>query len=156
MDNFKQFQELFSSINFDPVITVGIIVIIAIFIIECVLLNNGYINTRSSKKRVEKAQKLNHIIKAKRISYWDDYKTSDDRLNSYYHAKYEYTINNKNKKYRYLSKKHPPLILNLYYLHNPNRVFHYEEKTSVFAILFYIIPIALGIIVMKLLGFNPQ
>ena len=156
MDSFKQFQELISNINIDPIIMIGVIVIIATFIIECVLLNKGYINTKSSKKKIEQATKLNHIIKAKRISYFDDYQTADDMTNSYYHAKYEYTINNKKKKYRYLSKKHPPLILNLYYLHNPNRVFHHEEKTSIFSILFYIIPFALGIIVMKLLGFNPQ
>lgn len=156
MDSFEQFEQLMSSINFDPTIVIGVIVIIATFIIECVLLNKGYINTKSSKKKIEQATKQNHIIKAKRISYYDDYQTADDMINSYYHAKYEYTINNKKKKYRYLSKKHPPLILNLYYLHNPNRVFHYEEKTSVFAILFYIVPFALGIIVMKLLGFNPQ
>ena len=156
MDNFEQFRQLISGINFDATIVIGVIVIIATFIIECVLLNKSYINIKSSKKKIEQATKLNHIIKAKRISYYDDYQTADDMTNSYYHAKYEYTINSKKKKYRYLSKKHPPLILNLYYLHNPNRVFHYEEKTSVFAILFYIIPFALGIIVMKLLGFNPQ
>ena len=46
--------------------------------------------------------------------------------------------------------------LNLYYINNPNKVFHYEEKRSVFSILFYIIPFALGIIVIKLLGFNLQ
>lgn len=156
MDSFKQFQELISSINFDPAITIGIIVIVITFVIECILLSKGYINTKSSKKKLERAIKLNHVIKAKRISYWDDYQTADEMTNSYYHAKYEYTINNKKKKYRYLSKKHPPLILNLYYINNPNKVFHCEEKRSVFAILFYIIPFVLGIIVIKLLGFNPQ
>ena len=67
--------------------------------------NKSYINIKSSKKKIEQATKLNHIIKAKRISYYDDYQTADDMTNSYYHAKYEYTINNKKKKYRYLSKK---------------------------------------------------
>lgn len=151
MDSFKQFQELISNINFDPAIAIGVIVIIVTFVIECILLNKGLINTKSSKKKLERATKLNHIIKAKRISYWDDYKTADEMTNSYYHAKYEYTINNKKRKYRYLSRKHPPLILNLYYINNPSRVFHYEEKTSVFSILFYIIPFALGIIVINLL-----
>lgn len=151
MDSFKQFQELISNINIDPVIAIGVIVVIATFVMECILLNKGYINLNNSKKKIERATKLNHIIKAKRISYWDDYKTADEMTNSYYHAKYEYTINNKTKKYRYLSRKHPPVILNLYYVTNPNKVFHYEEKTSVFSILFYVIPFALGILVINLL-----
>ena len=82
MDSFKQFQELISSINFDSAITIGIIVIVITFVIECILLSKGYINTKSSKKKLERARKLNHIIKAKRISYWDDYQTADEMTNS--------------------------------------------------------------------------
>lgn len=151
MDSFKQFEELIKSINIDPIIMIGVIIIIVTFVIECILLSKGYLNLSSNKKRMEKAVKLNHQIKAQRISYYDDYKDVSEMNNSWYHAKYEYTINNKKRKYRYLSKKHPPLILTLYYINNPKRVFHYEEKTSIFAILFYIIPFALGILVINLL-----
>ena len=53
MDNFEQFRQLMSGINFDPTIVIGVIVIIATFIIECVLLNKGNINIKSSN--------INHI-----------------------------------------------------------------------------------------------
>ena len=55
MDNFEQFRQLMSGINFDATIVIGVIVIIATFIIECVLLNKSYINIKSSKK-VDPAQ----------------------------------------------------------------------------------------------------
>lgn len=157
MDSFEQFKNLISSINIDPVIAVGVLVIITTFVIECILLSKGYFKI-NDKKRMEKAIARNHTIKATRVSYWDDYVPGEGaQVNSWYHAKYEYTINNKKKTYRYLSKKMPPMILTLYYISNPNKVFHYEEKkSSILYLLMYIIPFALGIIVMKLLGFNPQ
>lgn len=151
MDSFKQFQELISNINIDPIIMIGVIVIIATFILEFILISKGYLNFSNNKKRMEKALKLNHQIKAQRISYYDD-DTTGTQVDSWYHAKYEYTINNKKKQYRYLSRKHPPLVLTLYYISNPNKVFHYEEKkSSILDLLIYIIPFALGILVINLL-----
>ncbi|MBQ2946331.1 MAG: hypothetical protein IJY25_03780 [Bacilli bacterium] len=151
MDSFKQFQELISNINIDPVIAIGVIVIIATFIIEFVLVSKGYLNFGNSKKKLDKAVKLNHQIKAKRISYYDDDVTGT-QVDSWYHAKYEYTLNNKKKIYRYLSRKQPPLILNLYYVNNPRKVFHYEDKkSSILDLLIYIIPFALGILIINLL-----
>ena len=156
MNSFKQFEELLLNIEFEPKMILVVGVIIAAYVIECILLSKGYINTKHSNKKVEKAKKMNHIIKSKRISYWNDYTSTDDSTTSYYHAKYEYTVNNKKKKYSYLSKMFPPLTLELYYIHNPNRAFHNEEKTSIFVVLIYIIPFILGIIVMKLLGVQLQ
>lgn len=104
MDSFKQFEELISSINIDPIIMIGVIIIIVTFVIECILLSKGYLNLSSNKKRMEKAIKLNHQIKARRISYYDDYKDVSEMNNSWYHAKYEYNINNKKRKYSYLSE----------------------------------------------------
>lgn len=153
MDSFKQFQELISNINIEPAILIGVIVIIFTFILEIILISKGYLNFNNNK-RVEKAIKLGHQIKAKRISHYDDDLTGT-KVDSWYHAKYEYTINEKTKKYRYLSRKHPPLILTLYYLKNPNKVFHNEDKkSSILDLLIYIIPFALGVLVMKLLGYN--
>lgn len=71
MDSFKQFEELIKSINIDPIIMIGVIVIIVTFVIECILLSKGYLNLSSNKKRMEKAVKLNHQIKAQRISYYE-------------------------------------------------------------------------------------
>lgn len=154
MDSFKQFQELMSSIKIDPAILIGVLVIISTFVLEIILISKGYFNFNNNKKRMEKAIKLNHQIKAKRITHYDDDYTGT-QVDSWYHAKYEYTINGKTKTYRYLSRKHPPTILTLYYLKNINKVFHYEEKkSSILDLLIYIIPFVLGIIVMKLLGFN--
>ena len=63
-------------------ITVGIIVIIAIFIIECVLLNNGYINTRSSKKRVEK-EKAKVEVKVEYVNPYEDIIKELDQIDLY-------------------------------------------------------------------------
>lgn len=152
MDSFKQFEELIKSINIDPIIMIGVIIIIGTFVIECILINKGYFKSNGRKKRMEKAIKLNHVIHARRISKWDDYYPYENSpVDSWCYAKYEYELNGKKKQYRYMSRSLPPFQLDLYYINNPKRVFHYEEKTSIFAILFYIIPFALGILVINLL-----
>lgn len=154
MESFDRFKNIMSSINFELPVVFGVITIIMTFIIEIVLLKKGYFKFDTKKNKMEKAIKLNHVVQAYRISKYDDDLTGFD-VNSWYHAKYKYKINDKEYTYKYLSKKNPPMTLDLYYINNYNKVFHYEEKkSSVFSIIFYIIPVVLGIIVMNLLGYK--
>ncbi len=69
----------------------GIAVMIALFVIEVKW-------TRShtpSNKRVEKALHLGHVVEAKRVKFWDDAITPDERTTSWYHATYAYEVSGK-------------------------------------------------------------
>ena len=151
MNVFEEFSKMMSQIHIEPAVLAGVITIILTFIIEFVLVHKGYLNFNGNKKKVQKAEKLNHIIKATRISKWDDDYTGT-QVDAWYHAKYEYVVNDKKRIYRYLSRKNPPLFLNLYYINNPYRVFHDEDKkSSLWDILIIIIPFALGVLIINLL-----
>ena len=154
MDSFERFKNLISQIDIDPKIAIMVISVILIFVFEIILLKKGIINDRKNNgKKVEKAKKLNHIVKAKRVEIWDDWHQTRSIPDSHWHAKYIYTVNSKEYVYRYLGKSHPPYELTLYYINNPKRIFSYEEKQSpIFNLIFYILPILVGYIVINLLG----
>lgn len=156
MDSFERFKQLMSSINFDPAVVVGVVAFILTFIIEGILIHKGYFKSNGRKKRMEKAIKLNHVIHARRISKWDDYISGQKTpYDTWCYAKYEYELNGKKKQYRYMSRLLPPFQLDLYYLNNPNKVFHYEEKkSSILDVFIFIIPFAVAGLVMYLLGFR--
>ena len=153
MDSFEQFKNLISQINIEPKIAIMVISVILTFVFEIILLKKGIINSgKNNSKKVEKAKKLNHIVKAKRVNIWDD-GYPNNSVNYYWHAKYVYNINSKEYVYRYLGKSHPPYELTLYYINNPKRTFCYEEKqSSIFNLIFYVLPIIVGYIVINLLG----
>ena len=153
MDSFERFKNLISQIDIDPKIAIMVVSVILIFVFEIILLKKGIINDRKNNgKKVEKAKRLNHIVKAKRVNVWDD-GYPNNSVNSYWHAKYVYNINSKEYVYRYLGKSHPPYELTLYYINNPKRTFFYEEKqSSIFNLIFYLLPIIVGYIVITLLG----
>ena len=127
----------------------GIAVMIILFVIEVKW-------TRShtpSNKRVEKAIQLGHVVEAKRVKFWDDAITPDEQSTSWYHAAYAYEVSGKQYTYKYLEHKYPPMVIKLYYMNTPRKVFRGEKKPSAISkILFFIIPIAAGIGVMYLLG----
>lgn len=153
MDAFEDFRNLISSINIEFSYVICILIIISVFIIEIILIKKGILNFKNNKKRMEKAIKLNHIVKAHRTSYFDD-DTSGHDVHSWYHAKYNYIVNGKTKTYKYLSKNFPSYEITLYYVDNPNRLFHYEDKTSALAILIYIIPFIVAAILMEFFGIS--
>lgn len=154
-NNFIEFSQRYYDFisNIDYRILIGVIVLISTYAIELFLMNKGILSFKNNKRKMEKAVKLNHIIKAKRVSYYDDdpYKRHKD---SYFHAKYEYEFNGKKMKYWYLGKIVPPYVITLYYINNPKKAFHYEEKDSPLIILTLIIPIIIAYCVMKILGYN--
>ena len=151
MDAFEKFKNLISNINIEPSHVICILIVALVFVIEIILIKKGILNFNPNKRKMQKAIQLNHIIKARRVSFYDDDTTGYD-VHSWYHAKYEYILNGKNKIYKYLSKKHPPLEITWYYTNNPKKIFHYEDKTSPLFILIYIIPFVITAIIMNLLG----
>ncbi len=127
----------------------GIVVMIVLFVIEVKW-------TRSHtprNKRVEKAIHLGHVVEAKRVKFWDDAITPDQQPTSWYHATYAYEVSGKQYTYKYLEHEYPPMVIKLYYMNSPRKAFRGEKKPGAISkILFFILPIAVGIGVMYLLG----
>ncbi len=138
-------EEFFTSVfNFN--VMCGVIAAIIVFIIEIKLMKK---KTKKNKK-VEKAKSLGHIVKGKRIKYWAD---DPHSVNSWYHATYTYEVDGKEYKYKYMNKVVPPFDVTLYYINSPRKTFTaYEYKQNYSLILYYIIPIAVAIIVINCLG----
>ena len=153
METFEEFKNLFSGVNIEPahILVVGIVV--AVFVLEMILVHKGILRFDAGVKRRDQAIAAGHVVKAKRIRYHDD-KEHGYETNFHYYAKYEYVIEGNKHTYRYFSTQFPPFELTLYYLSNPRRPFHYEEKTSIFFILLYVIPFAVGVLVVKVFGIN--
>lgn len=96
---------------------------------------------------------LGHVVTAKRLKYWDDGVTPDERTTSHYHATYTYEVAGKQYQYKYLERAVPPVQIQLYYLDDPGRAFRGKEKRSGSAQVFFLLfPIAVGVAVMLLLG----
>lgn len=155
MDKFEQFEKLISQINLEPKIALMVISVILTFVFEIILLKKGIINDRKNNgKKVKKAKRLNHIVKARRVDkyfHWDVGSKIDPY--AFWSAKYVYTINSKEYIYKYFRRGHPPYELTLYYINNPKRTFFYEEKQSaIFNLIFYVLPIIVGYVVITLLG----
>ncbi len=149
MEELVKLIEEFATSVFSFRAFVGIVVMIVLFVIEVKW-------TRSHtprNKRVEKALKLGHVVEAKRVKFWDDAITPDERSTSWYHATYAYEASDKQYTYKYLEHEYPPMVIKLYYRNNPRKVFREEKKPGAISkILFLIIPIMAGVGVMYLLG----
>ena len=92
-------------------------------------------------------------LTAKRVSYWDDGVTPDEKTTSWYHATYAYEVAEKQYQYKYLARAFPPVQIKLYYLGSPGRAFCSNEKRSALSQIFLLLfPIAAGVVVMHLLG----
>lgn len=153
MEAFEEFKNLFSGITIEPshILIVGIMV--AVFVFEMILVYKGVLRFEAGVKRRDKAIASGHVLKAKRIRYHDD-KEHGYETNSRYYAKYEYTVEGTPRIYRYCSRQYPPVTLTLYYIRNPRRAFHYEKGTSLSALLLYIIPVAIAVLVVKVFGLH--
>ncbi len=104
-------------------------------------------------KKVEEALKLGHVIEAKRVHFWDDGVTPDERSTSWYHATYTYNVSGDQYQYKYLERVYPPMVIKLYYLNNPRKAFRSAKRRSgISQILFLMLPIVVGVGVAYLLG----
>ena len=113
---------------------IGIAVMIILFILEVRWTRSHPPRSR----RKERAVALGHVVTARRVSYWDDGVTPDEKTTSWYHATYAYEV--AEKQYHY-------------YLGSPGRAFCSNEKRSALSQIFLLLfPIAAGVVVMHLLG----
>lgn len=149
LSEFTALMEEFGTSVLQPSAVIGIAVTVILFILE-VRWSHAH---PPRSRRVEKAMALGHVVTAKRIKYWNDGITSDEKISSHYHATYAYEVAGKPYQYKYLERAVPPVQIQLYYLDDPGRAFRGKEKRSGFAQVFFLLfPIAAGVAVMLLLG----
>ena len=142
-------MEEFGTSVLQPSAVVGIAITVILFILE-VRWSHAH---PPHSRRVEKAMALGHVVTAKRLKYWDDGVTPDERTTSHYHATYAYEVAGKQYQYKYLERAVPPVQIQLYYLDNPGRAFRGKEKRSGSAQVFFLLfPILVGAATAYLLG----
>ena len=149
MAEFLDLLNRFMTEVFDVKVFLGIAAAIIVFIIEIRFTKKLKLRNR----RVEKAIRLGHIVKAKKVKAWKDDVTGYD-VHGWFHGTYSYEVDKKSYKYRYMSKVSPPFELTLYYINNPRNTFRNENKTKErsLALLGLLLPIAAGILVVFFLG----
>ena len=141
LSEFAALMEEFGTSVLQPSAVIGIAVIVILFILE---IRWSHAHPPHSK-RVEKAVALGHVVTAKRIKYWDDSVTPDEKTTSHYHATYAYEVAGKQYQYKYLERAVPPVQIQLYYLDDPGRAFRGKEKRSGLAQVFFLLfPILVG------------
>ena len=131
MDTMTEFVEMMrefatSVFNFNAFI--GIVVMIVVFVMEIKWTRSH----TQSNKQVEKAVHLGHVVEAKRVKFWDDGITPDEQPTSWYHATYTYNISGKQYQYKYLEHAYPPMVIKLYYIDNPRKVFRGEKSRALY------------------------
>lgn len=146
---FKEMLKEFSDIMSFNVL-LGIAVMVVLIIAEIKFIRNKGIKNKRQERRLEKAKSLGHAVTAIRLEQWKD--TPVDP-NSWVHATYAYEVNGKYYKYRFMEREAAPRTITLYYINNPHKTFRGTVEDSVFLmLLFYILPVAAGILTISLLG----
>lgn len=112
----------------DPVNWVKWVIVYAVLIIGYIVMFPIYKKVSyfiSYRRKRDIAMSRNHVIQAKRIKSYVSIEDSDYSC----HGTYTYIVDGKEKKYRALFKntRHAPVILYLYYVDNPKKVFAYDE-----------------------------
>ncbi|HIZ55036.1 MAG TPA: hypothetical protein H9671_02390 [Firmicutes bacterium] len=149
ISEFAALMEEFGTTVLQLNAVIGIAVMIVIFVLEVRWTRSHPPHSR----RMERASALGHVVTARRIKYWDDGITPDEKTTSWYHATYAYEVSGKQYRYKYLERAVPPIQIKLYYLDNPGRAFRGKEKRSALSQIFLLLfPIAAGVAVMLLLG----
>lgn len=136
-------------LSYDPIIWVSVLIAIAVFIVEIVLYKKNIIFS-SDERRIQKAKDKGNVISATQVKcrYYD--KNSGARN---YVTTYEYEFHGLQKKKVVTSNNKPPLRISLFY--EKNKVFsEFDTGSSPLKISMYIIPIVIGIFVMKIMGFE--
>ena len=140
----------------DPALWAGIFTAIAIFVVELILIKKQLIFA-GDEKRIDRARRAGHIIPATLIKCrYEDKDSSGKTANRKYIATYEYSAFGEVRTVRIVTVgTKPPYSISLYYDSDPGKVFsEYDIKPNPLVFLVYLIPIAMGVAVMKLLGFS--
>ena len=132
-----------------PGAVIGLAITVVLFILE-VRWSRAH---PPRSRRAEKAKALGHVVTARRVKYWDDGVSPDEKTTSQYHATYAYEVSGKQYQYNYLERAVPPVQIQRYYLDHPDRAFRGAAKRSpllqIFLLLF---PILVGAAAAYLLG----
>lgn len=134
----------------------GVLGAIIVFIIEIILCNKKVLFANSDKK-INEARKKGHVITGNLVKCTYKDRNSDTKVTDrIYSAKYKYTVSDTEYYYWTTSiSVKLPYTISLYYINNPQKTFSKADiKPNPFQILLYIIPIAVAIIIMKLMGYN--
>ena len=147
---FKEMLKEFSDIMSFNVL-LGIVVMVVLIIAEIKFIRNKGVKNKRQERRLEKAKSLGHAVTAIRLEQWNDTPRVDP--NSWVHATYAYEVSGKCYKYHFMEREAAPRTITLYYINNPRKTFRGKVKDSVFLmLLFYILPMAAGILTILLLG----
>jgi hypothetical protein len=131
----------------------GIIAAIAVFIMEIVIAHKNA-GKKPQNRKVEKAKRLGHVARGKLLRSWDEDPRRLD-IKSFYNAVYVFQVDGKEYKCKYMGWDFPTTFMDVYYIHSPRQAFvecEYSYIRGYTAVLVYIIPIAVGIIVAKCMG----
>ena len=139
-------EEYFDSVfNFN--VFVCIVAAIVVLILEIIYMNKH----KKVNRKVEKAKQLGNVVTAKRVSTWTDNRHGTS-MDSWVYATDTYELSGKTYRYKYMERQFAPVTLTLYYLDNPHKAFTGTGKRTVFSHFFYLIPIAVTVIIINLLG----
>ena len=140
-------NEFFNSV-FNINVFIGIAAAIFVLVLEIIYMNKH----KKVNRKVEKAKQLGNVVTAKRVSTWTD-NGDGTSMDSWVYATYTYELSGKTYRYKYMKRQFAPVTLTLYYLDNPRKVFTgTEKKNSFFSLFFYLIPMAVAVIIINLLG----
>lgn len=143
----KLIEEYFDSV-FNLNVFIGIIAAIVVLVFELNYMNKH----NTSNKKIEKAKQLGNVVTAKRIHTWTDNRHGTS-MDSWVYATYTYDVAGKSYRYKYMDRQFAPVTLTLYYVNSPRKVFRCEgKKNAFFSLLFYLVPIAVAVIIINLLG----
>lgn len=148
MEEFLEILEKYRTEVFNFNVFVGIVAAIGVLILEIVWMRKR----TNTNKQIAKAIKKGHVVDATRLKTWNDDITGTN-VDSWVYATYSYEVDGKSYQYKYMDRANAPIKLKLYYLDNPHKAFsEKQKKKNIFSLLFYIIPIAVAVIVINLLG----
>lgn len=113
------------------------------------------------ERKADKARNLGHLIEGKLVKQWvscDDNESS--RVREYWtHATYEYSTDGKTKKYKALFKNTStaPIVLHMYYIKDPRRVFavsdyHWENYKGLILFPIMISPWLIAVLTLFVIG----
>ena len=108
MPRYEMFLERLGQIEWKFNVAAGMAVVILLFVLEIIWLRKY----RPRNKRVEQAEALGHVVRAKRIQAWDDDLTrTSTSTSSYVHATYLYEVDGKEYRMTCISMGNPHAVV---------------------------------------------
>ena len=97
------------------------------------------------------------LIKSEKRGNWKEDNKGNRDYYTYYKAVYSYTIDGIEKNYKVTLNNIPPQNIELLYLHNPGRLFTYEEDkrewwVSLIQVIIAVLPFIVGVLYVLILG----